>query len=151
MGVIFFFSAQSGEQSSLASDGFSGWIVRQACADFDEMNDQMQQAALLAASYCVRKAAHLTEYAILGVLLSLLIRSYQKPLLLHSALALLGSAVYAAGDELHQMFSDGRSARLMDVGIDSLGAFLGITAACLILFLAAEVRPHIDRKKEQRL
>lgn len=138
MAVIFFFSTQTGEVSSMASDGLAGWIARQACNDFDQMDDKMQQAVLLAASFGIRKAAHLTEYAVLGALLSLLTRCYQRALWLHSLLALAASALYAASDEFHQLFIDGRAGRLLDMGIDSLGAFLGIMAVGLCIFLAAE-------------
>ena len=68
----------------------------------------------------LRKLAHLTEYAILG---ALLLRATRRPWL---ALAL--AALYAASDEVHQHFVEGRHGAPLDVGIDTLGALAGILA-----------------------
>ena len=40
--------------------------------------------------------------------------------------SLLFGAFYASTDELHQYFVPGRSARLFDVGLDTLGVLTGI-------------------------
>ncbi len=66
----------------------------------------------------LRKLAHLTEYAILG---ALLVRATRRPWL---ALGL--AALYAASDELHQHFVEGRHAAPLDVAIDTVGALAGI-------------------------
>jgi VanZ family protein len=66
----------------------------------------------------LRKAAHLTEYAILGLLL---LRALGR----EGAAFLLGAA-YALTDEIHQHFVHGRHASPVDVAIDSTGVLLGI-------------------------
>ena len=68
----------------------------------------------------LRKLAHLAEYAILGALLA---RALRRP-----ALALALAALYAVSDEVHQTFVDGRVGAPLDVGIDTLGAFVGVLA-----------------------
>ena len=68
----------------------------------------------------LRKLAHVTEYAILG---ALLLRATRRPWL---ALGL--AAAYAASDEVHQHFVEGRHAALLDVAIDTVGALVGILA-----------------------
>lgn len=68
----------------------------------------------------LRKLAHLTEYAILG---ALLLRATRRPWV---ALGL--TAVYAASDEVHQHFVEGRHGAPLDVAIDTVGAFAGILA-----------------------
>jgi VanZ family protein len=68
----------------------------------------------------LRKLAHATEYAVLGVLL---VRALQREL---PALAL--GVAYAASDELHQAFVRGRHAAALDVAIDSVGLVLGVLA-----------------------
>ena len=66
----------------------------------------------------LRKAAHITEYAILG---ALLLRALDRPLVA------VGLAVaYAATDELHQHFVPGRAGTLIDVAVDALGATAGV-------------------------
>jgi VanZ family protein len=66
----------------------------------------------------LRKGAHMTEYALLGFLLVRALRD--------DALAFYGALVYASTDELHQAFVRGRHGSAVDVGIDAIGAFLGV-------------------------
>ena len=47
----------------------------------------------------------------------------------------LGATALAAGNELHQMFSEGRSCEGRDMLIDTGGALLGIGAALLLLWI----------------
>lgn len=66
----------------------------------------------------LRKAAHITEYAILG---ALLYRAFRR-----EAPALATGIAYAASDELHQHFVRGRHASAVDVAIDALGLTIGM-------------------------
>jgi VanZ family protein len=68
----------------------------------------------------LRKAAHLTEYAILAVLLRRASGS--------SAWAFGLTVAYAASDEWHQTFVRGRHGSPIDAGIDAVGALLGLWA-----------------------
>lgn len=76
-----------------------------------------------------RKAGHFAEYALL---LALLWRALRESVPARSALGLAFAitVVYAATDEFHQRFVDGRHSSLRDVAIDALGA---ATAAALIV------------------
>ena len=66
----------------------------------------------------LRKGAHVTEYAILGLLL---LRAVGRELP-----AFLIGVAYAITDEVHQHFVQGRHASTVDVAIDSAGILLGI-------------------------
>jgi VanZ family protein len=67
----------------------------------------------------LRKGAHMTEYAILACLLVRATSSYTWA---------FGVAVgYAATDEFHQTFVRGRHGSPIDVGIDAVGALIGLT------------------------
>jgi VanZ family protein len=66
----------------------------------------------------LRKLAHVGEFAILGVLLARAVRS--------PALAVGLATLYAVSDEIHQTFVDGRVGAPLDVGIDALGALVGV-------------------------
>jgi VanZ family protein len=68
--------------------------------------------------YVLRKGAHLTEFAILAVLLVRATGSY--------AWALVLTVAYAASDEVHQLFVRGRHGSPIDVGIDTVGALIGL-------------------------
>ena len=74
----------------------------------------------------LRKLAHVTEYGsghTEAILTPLLLRATRRPWL-----ALGIAALYAASDEVHQHFVEGRHAALLDVAIVSVGALVGILA-----------------------
>lgn len=67
----------------------------------------------------LRKFAHITEFAILFLLLA-------RPLEKSLKWTLLFSLLYAASDEFHQSFVPGRWASLADFCFDAAGVFLGL-------------------------
>ena len=71
--------------------------------------------------FVLPKTAHLVEYAVLGFLLLWATRR-------ESAAALLGIA-YAASDEVHQHFVEGRHGSALDVVIDTVGIAVGVYLA----------------------
>ena len=72
----------------------------------------------------LRKAAHMTEYAILG---ALLLRALGRELP-----ALFFGLAYAITDEIHQHFVEGRHASPIDVAIDGVGVAIGIFLVRLV-------------------
>jgi VanZ family protein len=69
----------------------------------------------------------MTEYAILGFLLSGALAGKQSEKYRWKAVGTFAVAVlYAASDEIHQYFVPGRACRLYDVGFDAAGALIGI-------------------------
>lgn len=78
----------------------------------------------------LRKLAHLTEYAWLGIALNSAFRALRIP---HGVKLTLGiSFLVASVDESIQIFSPGRSAEFKDVLIDTTGAGLGILLAVVL-------------------
>lgn len=79
-------------------------------------------------TFLVRKAAHISAYFVLGILLFNLPKQYnlgvKKIIFISVAIAML----YACTDELHQMFVPGRSGEVRDVLIDTAGAAVGVLA-----------------------
>ncbi len=77
--------------------------------------------------YVLRKAGHVTEYF---VLFCLAVRAFQygRPNLRwqSSIGALTLCAAYAISDEYHQYFVAGRTGTIVDVGIDFIGAMVGL-------------------------
>jgi VanZ family protein len=81
--------------------------------------------------YVVRKCAHLTEYAILALLFWRAIRQPRRddprPWRWDEAgLALSLVFLYAASDELHQVFVPDRTGMVSDVFVDSIGGAIGL-------------------------
>jgi VanZ family protein len=90
-----------------------------------------------------RKCAHVTEYAVLALLLWRALRSV--PLLrtrtsIVFGAVLLGCALFAASDEFHQMFVKSRTPSVRDVLLDVTGALLGL------LIGATFFAPHHPKK-----
>jgi VanZ family protein len=99
----------------------------------------------------LRKLAHFTEYAVLTALWWRALRGFGARFPL--ALAMAISLGYAATDEFHQTFVDGREGTPVDVLIDSVGI---ATAATVIgvrrLRAAADPRAlAADRRVGERL
>lgn len=73
--------------------------------------------------FSIKKAGHAFGYLLLGRAYFYGLGSqYKKTAFLAWGMAIL----YAITDEFHQSFVPGRSPRLTDVGIDSLGTLLGL-------------------------
>jgi VanZ family protein len=89
----------------------------------------------------VRKAAHLTEYAVLAVLVwRLLARRSPDPKRIWTwpvaGRTLLVVLLYAASDEFHQIFVPSRQASVWDVLLDTTGGFF----ALILLWLIGRLR-----------
>ena len=77
-------------------------------------------------TFLVRKAAHISAYFILGILIFNLLKEYdlaiKKMIFISIGIAML----YACTDEIHQMVVPGRSGEVRDVLIDTAGAAVGV-------------------------
>lgn len=117
--LIFYMSHQQGESSSSLS--------RTITAIFFKSEEMIN----LVEPY-VRKLAHLSEYAVGGILFMGLFLTYEwsekKQMLISIALGIW----YAIFDEIHQLLVPGRSGRVIDVVIDSLGICLGVVVTMII-------------------
>ena len=74
----------------------------------------------------VRKGGHLTEYAILAMLLCRALRAHFHRFVSIATIAFVVSAIYAAFDEFHQTFVSSRTGSPWDVVIDCTGAVIGV-------------------------
>jgi VanZ family protein len=79
--------------------------------------------------HVVRKAAHVTEYCILGILVYRAFRSYTLKPANVRLLTMLFIAGAATMDEFHQSFVPSRGPSIFDVGWDCIG---GLTAMLLL-------------------
>ena len=131
MSTIFGFSAENGTQSQSFSDKITIKVVQILKPDYNDLNADNQDAFFDHVSFAVRKIGHFGEYAILGILFACFLLTFKKirtikkseikVLLITAVICML----YAATDEFHQGFVDGRSPKLMDVLIDTLGGMAG--------------------------
>jgi VanZ family protein len=106
------------------------------------LDPQISIAALAAIQLGIRKLAHLTEYAVLAMLLWRALRNgtrWQMKMSILFLVAALGCAIFAATDEFHQSFVPSRTSSPADAMIDICGALIGL-AICFIF--AARKRPE---------
>ena len=118
---IFIQSALPADLSSMESN-----VIVQMLAQFVSIDPE-------SISFVVRKAAHFTEYLILGCALVPVMREHGKKAILAWV---IGSA-YAVTDEIHQYFVSERSCEIRDMCIDSCGVLVGVLIGLLIIRLWA--------------
>jgi len=133
LGVIFLGSTDmlSAEHTSRFLVPFLRWI-----------DPQISFATLNAIQLGIRKLGHLTEYAILAMLVWRALRSgtrWQMKMSILFLVAALASAIFAASDEFHQSFVPSRTASPNDVMIDICGALIGLLSC---LMFAVRKRPE---------
>lgn len=121
--LIFGFSSQSGTESQGLSSLIARPLAKLLMQFGRELTAKEEADFYVNVELVVRKIAHVTEFAILGGLLTLLFQSLRIRRLW---LPLLCGVLYAAIDEWHQSFTPGRSSALTDVLIDSCGVLLGV-------------------------
>lgn len=144
MAGIFAFSARSKGASSQDSGQVGMLFGNIFVQDFEEWDTQKQRAFVEKISYPVRKAAHATEYAVLGMLLAG--AAYQKKMPARRLMLLswgIGTG-YAATDEIHQLFVPGRSGQLSDVLLDSCGVMAGAAVAVVAIYFFWNFR-HLEK------
>lgn len=132
--AIFLFSSQNGSQSINVSDKLSSIIIDKVYTLKNKEISLKEKNKLIRKNrYLIRKLAHFTLYFTLGILIYLLIFTYNvKKSFLKSILICLALASF---DELHQLFTAGRSAKLGDVFIDTIGSIIGIILTIIIIKL----------------
>lgn len=146
--VIFLFSAQTGEESSDLSGGITECVLETFVRDFEQMPAEQRSGMMDAVSFAVRKLAHYTEYMILGFLLINLVRTYKVVYGRAFLISWCAGTLYAVSDEIHQVFSDGRSPRVLDVCIDSAGVLTGVLLACVAFNFYCRA---IDKRRKKGL
>ena len=88
----------------------------------------VSEATLAALHFLVRKAGHLTEYAILALLAARAFRTSAREFLCTRWfwVSLLFVVGYSLSDEFHQSFVPSRTASIYDSMIDSVGGFVAL-------------------------
>ena len=126
MAFIFIQSALPGEISGAESNVLVEFFAKLTGLDAEVL------------SVVIRKVAHFTEFAVLGLCLTLNVRDFYsaKGISLGRGHVwfmswLLGTA-YAATDEIHQYFVPDRACQLLDVCIDSAGVAVGAMIAVVV-------------------
>lgn len=136
MAVIFTLSSQPAEDSNKLSKGITEVvleamdnIIPKKEFDVDDFNN------------IIRKNAHFFAYMLLGgLVLNALRLSLQRSWGYRAVIAVAICVLYAASDEIHQIFVPGRSAQLRDVLIDTSGALAGIVISYALFLKVSKKR-----------
>lgn len=142
MTIIFSFSARTAPESAKMSMTVGYKIGIMLVPDFENWTETRQEAFAARIDYPIRKCAHASEYAVLGILLMITAACYGLTGYSRLITVFLIGAVYASSDEFHQLFVPGRSGQISDVMIDCLGLVAG-------MFLISIVQMIYNRKKRK--
>ena len=123
------------------------WVISIVWPDFGDYPEEEQQAMYDGTQFAVRKAAHYTEYLLLGLLSLLCLESWfgKRRWLVPAAWGF--STLYAVTDEMHQLLIEGRSGQWTDVLIDSAGALTGVLIIALVLWMVRK-RNRLEETEE---
>lgn len=149
--LIYMFSAQTGEMSGELSYKISYQVV-ETKNEILGTNKSYDQLAAEADSihYYVRKAAHMTEYCVLAIAISFPLYVYKVRGVWLVLLAGMVCVGFAGLDEYHQSFVGGRGPSVKDVGIDSIGALIGIILVQAFCWSTLHNPVKKRRKKKRR-
>ena len=129
MGIIFALSHQPAEQSAELSTEVMGFFAKIFTRFIEAIGHDV-----------FRSIAHALEYCGLAVLLfNALYQTRRKPMIL---LSLGISVFYAATDEIHQIFIEGRAFQFIDIAVDAIGSIFGIAAGYIIYIVINYIIKH---------
>lgn len=163
--TIFLFSSQDGMESENTSDIITNRLVNETIENnieieenVDNTNNENINNSVNVAKYnyefemykgevrlVVRKSAHFIIYLVGGFLLFNFFRTYNISLRNQIIYAILGIILYASSDEFHQLFVNGRTARVEDVLLDTLGAIVGILINIIFLKIICKMKNKKDK------
>lgn len=124
--ILFYFSAQDGNESSTLSSGVALMIIKTFVSDFETISIERQTFLLEAFSAIVRKLAHFSIFFIIGVLSFFATYMLKLKKKYKFLIMFMICSFYAVFDECHQHFIPDRTASRTDVLIDLSGSLFGI-------------------------
>ena len=168
--TIFLFSNQDGMESENTSDIITNRLVNETIENnieieenVDNTNNENINNSVNVVKYnyefemykgevslVVRKSAHFIIYLVGGFLLFNFFRTYNISLRNQIIYAILGIILYASSDEFHQLFVNGRTARVEDVLLDTLGAIVGILLNLICLKIVYKIKNKKDKSIENK-
>ena len=130
MAAIFYFSSQPAVQSSGQSSAVT--LLLQRLLHTEAITNHM-----------VRKTAHFIEFAGLGFL-----TTYSAYVSFNKMyLGVIIASLYAATDEIHQIFVDGRSCQLADWMLDTVGIITGALIFSAVFCIIRRIIKHKNQTK----
>lgn len=138
--LIYCLSAMSGDESNRKSMGIiqkdieiSNQLIKKQTNETDsnieqetkKVNTTISNNKLKEVNQVMRKFMHGSVYLVLCLLIIMVLKVFGLQGNKALTISLLCCFLYACTDEFHQQFVDGRTARFIDILIDTAGACLG--------------------------
>ena len=138
--IIFSFSAEDATKSEHRSDE----VIINAVETItrEEIPENQRQKIIDEYIVIVRKSAHFFLYFILAIIVFTL---YKRIFGLNSKTfiyTIIFCFIYACSDEIHQLFINGRTARIFDVFVDTTGAILSTTLLTIFSLLLKKLKKN---------
>lgn len=138
--IIFSFSAEDATKSEHRSDE----VIINAVETItrEEIPENQRQKIIDEYIVIVRKSAHFFLYFILAIIVFTL---YKRIFGLNSKTfiyTIIFCFIYACSDEIHQLFINGRTARIFDVFVDTTGAILSTTLLTIFSLLLKKIKKN---------
>lgn len=124
MGVIFWLSSRTADESTKQSNAVLAWLI--SIFGDNGFTD-----------FIVRKLAHCLEFTGLCVLFNLSLLQSRKKVM--PVISVVLTSAYAVTDELHQLFVEGRSCQLLDWAIDTAGAVIGALGFLALYYIFSKI------------
>lgn len=144
--VIFRFSAAQGNKSSHTSERVASIILNVIYKDNAVFNSEVMVKAI---QPIVRKVAHFSIYFLLGFLMMCCASTFKGSKAYKFDISVILCMLYAASDELHQLFVPGRSGEITDVCLDSVAATFGVLLVLLVMTIINKIKKAKDDKPKR--
>ena len=144
--IIFGFSSQNGEKSGGINRKVTETILK-VSSNYNKLEEGEKEVVLHRTESIIRKIAHFSIYAVVGFLLMGLLSTYKIKDKWRIIITIIIGILYAMSDEFHQSFSPGRTPKITDVYIDTLGIILGALLVVLIRIIYKKIKTKYYKKE----
>lgn len=141
--VIFHFSAQDGKESSKVSQK----IVKENVNNVKTTNQSEKKKILNKIEKVLRKLAHVLIYTSLGIWSISFVLTLRIKRTTQILTTTFWGIILAGIDEINQHFTSGRTGKLIDVFIDTIGVVLGILIVLLIVHICKKIKENLSKEK----
>ena len=149
MGLIFYFSHQTAEESSAVSGSLISLLAQRFYPGFNLLSLLERQELIESFQSIVRSIAHFCVYGGLGFFAYLTFVSYTNLKYKTRIFWMLETCLlYAISDEFHQSFIDGRSMQIVDILVDFGGVVIAVLICGLFVFIVKPLREKVRYKEK---
>ena len=142
--IIFNFSAQDGVESGNLSRKVTEVIVN-LLSKLKNMDMALKLHYIEKLHPIVRKLAHFSIYTVVGFSIMGFMCTFNIRNIFKLITSICIGVTYAVTDEIHQSFTPGRGASMIDVGIDSAGVLTGIFILIILIILTESIVNWLKR------